>query len=232
MSITGKGKKWEILNSLWIIWSFVFGLNYAGFFWIGYRTKQKKWVLFGCLYLVLGFAVPMYASGASVKGTLLSTILMLIWFGSWVVSAIHSFLSRKEYLLRREAIVNGKKAAELAFRQNIQNEYQQPEVRTVQTVQPPQTVPPAAAQQPVTQKIELNTCSENQLADLPGVGVVLSKKAIAIRNGAGGFASVDDFCSKLGLMPHFAVQIEKLAYVSAAMPPKQATENTGRVIDI
>jgi DNA uptake protein ComE-like DNA-binding protein len=248
MSITNKGKKWEILNSLWIIWAFVFLFNYISFFWIGVRAKQKKWVLFGCLYLVLGLVLPMVATSVLKGNVTIYNITMWIWFFSWVFGIIHSFLSRKEYLVRREILIAAKTDGNMAYRQKIQNQYlQQPQTMQAPIQQPgnqqnfintqfndqqpaqPQAPVHPAADQPA-QRIDLNTCSEKQLADLPGVGSVLAKKASIIRNEA-GFASVDDFNNKLGLMPHFAVQIDKLAYASPK-PVKPESVNAGRVVDI
>jgi len=45
MSITGKGKKREILHSLWIGWTFTLGFfNWIAFLSIGWRARQGKWI--------------------------------------------------------------------------------------------------------------------------------------------------------------------------------------------
>lgn len=53
-----------------------------------------------------------------------------------------------------------------------------------------------------------------------------------MRAETGGFISTSDFNEKLNLMPHFASQIEKVAYVSPVTPLETNSENAGRVIDI
>jgi len=81
-------------------------------------------------------------------------------------------------------------------------------------------------------KLNLNRATEQQLTSLPGVGVVLSKRAVNLRQQTGPFLSVTDFCQKLGLLQHFYYQIENLAY-AGPMPEKKTEPEIGRrVIDI
>lgn len=82
------------------------------------------------------------------------------------------------------------------------------------------------------QRVDLNTASEQELADLPGIGIVLAKRTAQIRVQIGGFTSVQDFCTRLELMPHFAVQIEALAFVKPIKTKPAKTESKGRVVDI
>jgi DNA uptake protein ComE-like DNA-binding protein len=82
------------------------------------------------------------------------------------------------------------------------------------------------------QKIDLNTCSEQQLTTLPGVGVAIAKRAINIRAQIGGFVSVRDFTQRMGLAPHFAVQVENLAYTAPLSPQIPPRRSPGRVVDI
>lgn len=105
--------------------------------------------------------------------------------------------------------------------------------QTVTQNPPPyQSPPPQPPPPPPTQRIDLNTCSEQEMVNLPGVSVVLAKRAVEMREQTGGFMSVQDFCKQLGLMPHFAVQIENLAFVTPIQHKTPPSENKGRVIDI
>ncbi|MDR2712508.1 MAG: helix-hairpin-helix domain-containing protein [Clostridiales bacterium] len=243
MAVTNMGKGWEIRNSLWIIWTFVPALNWIPFFWIGSRAKQRKWILFGCLYLLLCLILPGISGEKWVEENQLVRATITPAFGlAWLASIFQAFLSRKEYLVRRETIINTRQAADNAYRQQIQNSYlqqhgysQQSGIQATATPQTPPSQPvsqiPTYQQPPQpNQKINLNTASEHQLTSLPGVGVALAKRAVEIRTQIGGFISVEDFIQRLALMPHFAVQIENLAFIEPGpIPPP---ENTGRVIDI
>ncbi len=255
MSLTSRGKGWEARNSLWLIWVFVILFNWIAFFWIGGRTKQLKWILFGVLYLMLCFVMPFVAVEAFDSNNLVLNILMTIYFIAWIVSIIHAFLSRREYLIRREAIVANQEAATAAYRQNIQAGYiQQGNFQQPIYQSPSQPTYPQSGfqpnpqqntpQQPVLQqlseqlvsqlpqKIDLNTATEQQLTLLPGVGVALAKRAVDLREQTGRFASVQDFNQRLGLMPHFGVQIENVAFVSSLKPQTSSQDSKGRVIDI
>lgn len=84
--------------------------------------------------------------------------------------------------------------------------------------------------------IDINCCSASELTTLPGVSLVDAKRAVDHRRVNGGFRSVDDFVDYLGIKPHFAVQIFRLATASqteaAAKPPKEEKDPVGRVFDI
>lgn len=43
------------------------------------------------------------------------------------------------------------------------------------------------------QPVDINFCDEQELSLVPGIGIILAKKAIRIRNEKGNFESVDDF---------------------------------------
>lgn len=267
MSITNKGKTWEILNSLWILWSFTLMLNCVGFFWIGGRSGKRKWIVSGIIYFLVDFALFCSTTWLEQANKTLFNVAEALIILGWSCAILQSFLSRKEYLLRREAVLDLEKATRDAYRNEIRGEYlagsngqpiQPPVQRPVQpSVQPrpvqpmgrpmtppanlpqqPAPVQPAPAMAPVgvqpppaQNKLDLNIAAEQQLAALPGVGVVLAKRAVELRTQS-GFASVDDFCARLQLMPHFAVQIQNLAFVSPPASGQKPLENAGRIIDI
>jgi len=56
--------------------------------------------------------------------------------------------------------------------------------------------------------IDVNSCTEADLTALPGVNVVMAKKAVKFREEKGSFASVDEFLAVLAIKPHFAEQIK------------------------
>lgn len=77
--------------------------------------------------------------------------------------------------------------------------------------------------------LELNSASEEEIAALPGVGIILAKKAISVRQTKGGFCSIDEFMEILGLKPHIVVRIRPLVKVH---PPEPKPPQTGRrVVD-
>lgn len=238
MNITNRGKKWELLNSLWVLWSFTLVLACVGFFWIGGRAGRRKWIISGLIYLFVNFGMIYVSQWLRSTNAIFADIISIIVSIGWFAAIIQSFMSRKEYLLRREAVVDLKDATRDAYRNEIRKDYLGNREKPVQSASLPKVnadsssvtqISPAAAS---TQKIDLNICSEQDLASLPGVGIVLAKKAVEMRVQIGGFSSVQDFNQRLGLMPHFAVQIENLASAAPIAPQTPSPENKGRVIDI
>lgn len=57
------------------------------------------------------------------------------------------------------------------------------------------------------EKLDINNCSEIELTELPGISIVLAKKAIKHREEIGGFKSVDDFFKFIKLKPHMENQL-------------------------
>jgi len=65
----------------------------------------------------------------------------------------------------------------------------------------------------------------------------LAKRAVALREQNGHFVSTADFSQRLGLQPHFAAQIDNLAFAApptVPTPEQPTTPQTSgrRVIDI
>ena len=78
----------------------------------------------------------------------------------------------------------------------------QREKTTVKTVV---TEPPAP-----TKPVDINTASESALAAIPGIGIILAKKAISIRDQKGKFESVDDFISSEGIRPYQEAHVRQM----------------------
>lgn len=92
------------------------------------------------------------------------------------------------------------------------------------------SVPPSERRQ----KIDINTCSENELKALPGISVAKAKKIMDLRAKKNGFRSFDEFATSLALNSHFQSQLESMIYFS-----KHENENNAaphkkrrRIVDI
>ena len=59
-------------------------------------------------------------------------------------------------------------------------------------------------------KLDVNNCSEIELTELPGISIVIAKKAIKRREEIGGFKSIDEFLSFIKLKPHMENQLREL----------------------
>lgn len=103
--------------------------------------------------------------------------------------------------------------------------------------------------------IDINTCTEKDLASLPGVSIVAAKKAISYRDKNNGFSSEQEFYKVAGIQLHFVKQIKDkiccgdeyieapqvvdsqeettvASEVATEINVSPATEKKGRVLDI
>ncbi len=119
MSVTAKGRRWEILHSLWIGWTFTLGFfNWIAFLYIGLRARQRKWAFWGVFYLTPFMLAMANPNSDNWLGDL--TVLLTVVLG--VVGIIHAFSIRKEYLLCLEAMTRITSGKESAPKQRIETE--------------------------------------------------------------------------------------------------------------
>lgn len=102
MHQSSKGKSWRFRHSLWIGWTFALGFfSWLAFVYIGLRTHHPRWLLWGAFYaaplmLFAIFTVNLPQRWSDI--TLNATVVL------GIVSVVHAFLIRKEYLLRLELV--------------------------------------------------------------------------------------------------------------------------------
>jgi len=103
LHVTEKGTKWEMKNSLWMLWTLTGLLSCAAFFWIGARTGRKLWYISGLVYLVvnLGFFFALPTLEAFDENLYAYTAFVV--YTGFAVAFIQAIVARKAYLLRREA---------------------------------------------------------------------------------------------------------------------------------
>lgn len=264
MAITKKGKAWEIKNSLWIIWSFIFLLNGIGIFLVGKKCKVKKWFNNGLIYTALAW-ISMIVGGET--SGVLQDISLFFFCGIYLVCIIHSFKIRKEYLLRLEFLEDqNTEQIELdSLRNKIAEEYEASKknilvhndpisqkknvtskINNTKILNEKDLVPPLSRINSIriktpdvktikkstnlTTLLDINSCNEVELAELPGIGIILAKKTINLRNSKNGFSSVDEFIKEVGIKPHF---VERLRSMICCIPKDnvQTIKSSGRMVD-
>ena len=238
-SLTSKGKAWEYRNSLWMLWTLLtLGfLNYVSFFYIARKVKQKKWFRAGVVYSLF-FIVFALASDS------FATIYII----SWIVSIFHIFKIRTEYLLRLEAVqASGLKNRELdKLKETIAREYDRPDSNFVSSDtrveerapimphnQPPERDSNKIKERNIIEKsIDINTASEKEISEVPGIGSIFATKVIAVRSQENGFKSFDHFVQTLSIKPHLAEKIKSHVFFSTTSHNEQRVKKTeGRIVD-
>jgi hypothetical protein len=114
-SLTSRGKRWELLHSLWVGWTFTLGFfSWVAFLYIGVRARQKKWILWGLLYLI-PFLYEIAARGSTSfwpRSWDYSWQVMAITLSYFVIGAVsvyHAFRVRKEYLVRLDSLLRSQR---------------------------------------------------------------------------------------------------------------------------
>ncbi|MCR1973638.1 helix-hairpin-helix domain-containing protein [Clostridium sporogenes] len=80
------------------------------------------------------------------------------------------------------------------------------------------------------ESLDINSCSELELSKLPGIGLILAKKAVNLRNSKNGFDSVDEFIEMVGVKPHF-VDTVKTMICCKSVKTVEAVKMSGRRVD-
>lgn len=211
---------WKLLNSWWIIPSFFF-MACVGFFYIGKKTNKKLWTIFGVLYLVV-LAVLFYLDG-KYNGTKVFSNIITIFY---IVSIIHSFYVRSEYL----KVLSAKDDNVLT---------QPSEMKDVshsvmsEMVNKPLKQSNEANRKTSDTIIDVNSCAESDLVSLPGVSIVMAKRAICYRKAHNGFSSKEEFFDTIQLKPHFIVQIQDMVECRPLISQTTFKDNSiGRKLDL
>ncbi|MBU5268242.1 helix-hairpin-helix domain-containing protein [Virgibacillus proomii] len=230
MAITSKGKGWELRNSIWMLWAILtLGFfNYISFYYISFRVKQRKW-LFAALVYSLIFITWTIITEIYPEKHWMTDVAFSVFLLGWIVSIVHVFKIRKEYLLRLEVkIASGQREIQ-SLREQIRREYGG-------TVEAASKVAPV--QQEVKEKpkdtvkmIDINTASEDEVAEVPGIGALFAKKVIEVRKREDGFTSFEHFVQTLSIKPHLAEKMRPFL----VFPEKPATsslkKSEGRIVD-
>lgn len=215
---TNRSNSWELKESWWMLLPPTLVLAPLAFFYIAYRVKKRLWYIVSFVYfvvLIVGSEVisPMdKENGTNVAGAVLTFTL--------VIGITLSFIFRKEYLIRLDLLKSSntdqknldsyrkKIAADLSkygvsvhATNDVQASSHTEEVALSQVASQTDT------QLEVDTPIDVNTCSEEELANLPGVSLAIAKKSIRYRQENKGFGSIDEFYIVSGLKPHFVAQI-------------------------
>lgn len=82
------------------------------------------------------------------------------------------------------------------------------------------------------QKLDINNCSEIELTELPGISIVMAKKAIKKRDAIGGFKTIEDFFLYMKLKPHMESQLKEKIIVKKMKIAQKIQKNTERSVDL
>lgn len=206
---------WEFSNSLWIAWTFTFGLlSWIPFFYVGARAKKPEWALWGLFYL-LPFLLVIFGGDRS----LLTDIGGFLTFPLGIMAIIHAFNIRPEYLARLQGIEAHQRDTETEWLEEMEAELSgkkrskktkksaagaaDPIGDTVRSMKPSGVVGSG-------KMIDVNNDPAEVIATLPGFTLFLGQKVVLIRSMSGAFRSFEDFSTALNLPEELAPHIQPL----------------------
>ncbi|MBX4261304.1 helix-hairpin-helix domain-containing protein [Clostridium estertheticum] len=237
---TSKRKK--LVGSWWVLLSFIMFLSGLGIFVAGTKVKFKKWKIFG-----LGYILAEWVS--------MATGLVAVYMVIHLISIIHTFMIREEYFIRLEVIESLKpdllekeRVRKEKLTTNIRNQYVGKEevlmnvlkesdgkknIKDVVIKDKVSDVTRTFHKKENVELVGINSCSEQELSCLPGVGIILAKKAMNIRINNGGFKSVDEFISLLAIKDYNIQNLKgKIICNKPEKDYNKTAKVTGRRIDI
>ncbi|MBW7859153.1 MAG: hypothetical protein H3C43_12870 [Leptonema sp. (in: Bacteria)] len=127
MAITRKGTAWELINSWYILFTFVpFGaLSFCAFLYLWIRVRILKYLIATVIYLagvvVLFWILEQFPGGTKTYPNW-ADWLFGISVALWPISFIHSILVRKEFLLRLEALEDSRSNSDSTLRSKIRRD--------------------------------------------------------------------------------------------------------------
>lgn len=83
----------------------------------------------------------------------------------------------------------------------------------------------------VIEKIDINSCTEGELSKVPGIGIVLAKKAIKYIKENNSFSSVGEFIRFLDLKPHIVETVKNYICCNPIVNIQKNSKLVGRKID-
>lgn len=99
-----KSSNWRLINSLWIGFTFTLGFfNWMSFLYVGIHVRKNKWIISGIIYAIPLTLVFLTIPKGPFPNKFIELISILLIFLMGVISIIHAFMIRNEYLIRLEA---------------------------------------------------------------------------------------------------------------------------------
>lgn len=95
--------KWRRQHSIYTLWALFIGFGFISLFYTGIRSKKNNWTTWGVVYAVLVIGVLSIVGAVSPRDPEASTpvagnVATAVFLVLWVVSAIHVFRVRQEWL--------------------------------------------------------------------------------------------------------------------------------------
>lgn len=217
-----KAKKWWML-----VWAFFF-LTCVPFFYFGKKCNNKIWTAYGVVYLVL--LGVLFALDDQFREAKWFEFGRLIF---WLCGMTHTYYMLDSFSKRKMELDQNDETEQLSneinYVEQIKEHFVEKEQqRAVQTAKIGNL-----HEKKENNTIDINSCGESDFASLPGVSIVMAKRAISYREEHHGFFSIEEFFDTIQLKPHFIVQIQDMVECKAFNNQAISEDySTGRKLDL
>ena len=219
MTVKNRSKGWHFRHSLWILLGFIPLVYWIPFLYIGRRVKNKRYTTIG--FVVLALAILFTASFFTGLGETCFLLSMLVVIAQFALA----LCVRKKYLIQLAQKEDRDALQEQMEQRNAVNPTQNVQEVFQNVIQPAvQPVAPA-------EKLNVNSCTEEEFCALPGISIVEAKKMTALRESQGDFATVEAFIVAIGLKPHVAARIADRLYAEPTVSRTVNKKAINRVLD-
>lgn len=220
-------RSWRRSNSLWQLWTCLPYLGGIGVILAGRKCRDRKLSRTGFVFMILSVLAMLFPSVMDIRFGGLAygfsyEIRQLITLTTdwllpllWICIFYYGTRIRWDVLRGRAKSLMGyesefQRDADLRSRFRQAEEPRESVRETAEERKEPVTrldIPQVTAAETDTPRLNVNTCTQEQLLQLPGMGIIQAKKAMAHREANGGFRDADEFIDVTQLKPHFAVQV-------------------------
>ncbi len=176
--------RWVLASLVPVGW-----LTWLGFGYAGIRARRPAWVAFGVGYALVAAAAIVVTSLDDNTTGIEDDLGYLTMFASWGVGIAHSFVVRKTYLRRIAILDDPTLQAARAARE-----------RQAYARELAQRDPQLAREAGIGRSggfdeggvVDVNHAPVEDIADLPGISAALAREIVGVRDGVGGFTSLED----------------------------------------
>ena len=220
MTVKNRSKGWHFRNSLWVLLSLIPLISGIPFIHIGRKVGNKRYTTIGFVMLGLAICLDIFSfTGLGIELMFSLGVLLRL------LEIILCFSTRKKYLIQ----LARKEEKDALQEQLKQQTVAQPVQPVIQPVEQP-IVQPAQPEVPV-EKLNVNSCTEEELCALPGISIVEAKKMTALRESRGDFDTVEAFIVAIGLKPHVAARIADRLCAEPTVSRTVSKKAINRVLD-